>query len=100
MKNSLEKQFGKPAGKNRLEPVKKEGPTNPSVTLLIKLGSALVHFDEIRESQWFKEACAEKYDKPAGHVIKFDLGAVETVFDDEVRSWIKDMGPLLPLKRR
>lgn len=81
----------------KTKPVKKDGPTNPSVTLLIKLGSALVHFDEIRESQWFKAACIA--DQVALGPSQFDLAAIGTSFDDEVRQWIKDMGPLLPLKR-
>ena len=76
------------------EPVKKEGPTSPSVTLLIKIGSALVHFDEVRESGWFNAALVENHEES-----KFDMAAIETAFDDEVRQWILDMGPLLPLKR-
>ena len=70
---------------SKTKPVPKEGPTNPSVQILIKLGAIAVHFDEMRETE-FKN-------------IDFDLPAMDTVFDDEVRAWIKAMGPLLPLKR-
>lgn len=69
----------------KTKPVKKEGPTNPSVLLLIKLGAIAVHVDEMIETD-FKN-------------VDFDAPALESVFDDEVRQWIKDMGPLLPLKR-
>ena len=66
---------------------------NPRVELLVKLGSALVHFDEISESEWFAEASR------SGPAAGFDLAAIKAAFDDEVRQWLSDMGPLLPLKR-
>ena len=69
----------------KIQPVKKEGPTNPSVLLLIKLGSIIVHVDEMVETKFAN--------------IDFDGSALRTVFDDEVRAWIKEMGPLLPAKR-
>ncbi len=69
----------------KTKPIKKEGPTNPSVLLLIKLGAIAVHADEMIETG-FKN-------------IEFDKPALETCLDAEVRQWIKDMGPLLPLKR-
>ena len=68
-------------------PVKKEGPTNPSVLLLIKLGAIAVHVDEMIENKFSPDS------------FLFDKSALDTVFDDEVRAWIKAMGPLLPLKR-
>ncbi len=68
-------------------PVKKEGPTNPSVLLLIKLGAIAVHVDEMIENKFSPDS------------FLFDKAALDTVMDDEVRQWIKDMGPLLPLKR-
>jgi hypothetical protein len=63
----------------------KNDPMKPSPLLLIKLGAIAVHIDEMIETK-FKNA-------------DFDLPALHTVFDAEVRQWIKDMGPLLPLKR-
>lgn len=81
----------------KTKPVEKEGPTNPSVLLLIKLGAIVVHFDELTEMKWFKEAVA--IDALHEGTSQFDLNAISTVFDDEVKQWIKDMGPLLPLKR-
>lgn len=69
------------------KPVVKEGPTNPSVLLLIKLGAIAVHVDEMIETNFDPRS------------IMFDKAAIETCIDDEVRQWIKDMGPLLPLKR-
>lgn len=67
------------------KPVPKNGPTNPSVLLLIKLGAIAVHVDEMIETKFAN--------------IGFDLPALKTCFDDEIKQWIKDMGPLLPLKR-
>ena len=74
------------------KPVAKEGPTNPSVLLLIKLGAIAVHFDEMTENPKFKEFVLDE-------TATFDKYAIDTLFDAEVRKWIKDMGPLLPLKR-
>lgn len=71
----------------KTKPVKKEGPASPSVLLLIKLGSIAVHVDEMIEHEFNISQMA------------FDLPALQTCFDDEVRQWIKDMGILLPLKR-
>ena len=56
----------------------------PSITLLMKLGSIVVHADEATEL--------------GGH--SFDIGAMRTLIDDpEVKKWIEDMGVLLPRKR-
>jgi hypothetical protein len=63
----------------------KNDPLKPSAILLIKLGSIAVHLDEMIETK-FQD-------------VAFDLPALQTVFDDEVKDWIKNMGPLLPLKR-
>jgi len=52
--------------------------------MLCKLGSIVVH--------------AEEFLSPTGHHL--DLTAMRTLFEDkEVRQWIKDMGPMLPVKR-
>ena len=59
-------------------------PMAPSTTLLMKLGSIVVHADEATE--------------PGGH--SFDIAALRPLIEDpEVKEWIKSMGALLPLKR-
>lgn len=64
--------------------MKKNDPTKPSIQILVALGSIAVHFDEF---------CS-----PLGH--SFDREAAKTALDAPgVRDWIKEMGPLLPLKR-
>ena len=56
----------------------------PSAALLSKLGSIVAHAEELLS--------------PKGHPV--DRNALQTLVDDqEVRTWIKQMGPLLPLKR-
>jgi len=60
-------------------------PTKPRIQLLMKLGSIAVHIDEMIETKFAN--------------VAFDGPALATVFDDEVRDWIKQMGPLLPAKR-
>ena len=60
----------------------KTDPMKPEALLLIKLGAIAVYVEEMLETK-FKN-------------VEFDLPALQTVFDDEVRQWIKDMGPLLP----
>jgi hypothetical protein len=55
----------------------------PSHSLLCKLGSIIVHFDE-------------------GILTgnKVDIDAAQSLMDDkEVREWIRNMGVLLPLRR-
>ncbi len=64
----------------------KNDPLKPSATLLIKLGSAMIHAEEMIETK-FKN-------------LDFDLPAFKTVTEDtEVVAWVKEMGPFLPLKR-
>lgn len=59
-------------------------PLNPSLGLLSKLGSIVVHADEAMSEE--------------GH--QFDVLAIKTCLDDpEVQQWIKDMGVYLPKKR-
>lgn len=59
-------------------------PLNPSVTLLCKLGSAVVH--------------AEEYLSPKGHPL--DKIAFDTAIGDpEVQAWLKEMKVYLPVKR-
>ncbi len=56
----------------------------PSLSLLCKLGSIIVHADEMLE--------------PGGH--DFDRTTLLTLLaDPEVKDWIKGMGTMLPLKR-
>lgn len=57
----------------------------PSLSLLIKLGSIAVHADEAFSTD--------------GRNVDVDVtkGLIQ---DPEVRAWIKEMGALLPLKRR
>lgn len=60
---------------------------NPSATLLIKLGSIIVHYAE--------------FSSPDGH--EFDLHAAEALMNDpEVVAWLAAMNAqaLLPLKRK
>jgi len=58
----------------------------PSATLLIKLGSAMIHAEEMIETNFQN--------------LPFDLSAFNTASrDPEVIEWIKAMGPMLPLKR-
>jgi len=55
-----------------------------SVSLAAKLAAAVVHGDELTG--------------PRGHV--FDVKALRTVVEDlEVVAWIKELGPLAPVKR-
>lgn len=62
----------------------KVDPLKPELSLLIKIGSAVVHA---------KELCS-----PKGH--PFDKAALDSILSDpEVIKWIKDMGPFLPLER-
>lgn len=63
----------------------KPDPLKPSALLLIKLGSIAVHADELIETKF-------------AHT-EWDLPALQTALDDEVRAWIRGMGPMLPLKR-
>ena len=59
---------------------------NPSPTLLVKLGSIIVHFDEATA--------------PGGHA--YDLMAARQLLDDpEVKNWIAQMSAaaMLPVKR-
>ncbi len=61
-------------------------PLKPSPKLLVKLGSAIVHLDELIS--------------PGGH--PFDVEASKTILGDpEVKAWLKDMDALgfLPKKR-
>lgn len=56
----------------------------PRLELLVKIGSIIVHVDELLS--------------PGGH--PFDKIVSEQLINDaEVQQWIKQMGPLLPVKR-
>ena len=60
-------------------------PLKPSPALLCKLGSILVH--------------AEELISPTGH--PFDAAAMRTTWDAEVIEWVEQMGKMgmLPVKR-
>jgi hypothetical protein len=62
----------------------KTDPMQPSVTLLSKLGSAVVHAEELLS--------------PHGHELD-RTAFLALANDSEVRAWTKAMGPLLPRKR-
>lgn len=67
-------------------------PLEPSVGLLVKLGSALVHMDEMREYHF----------SPQHAAFPFDLAALAQTLDDpEVRAWLAEMSKLglMPVKR-
>lgn len=62
----------------------KPDPMKPGATLLVKLGSIVVHADEATG--------------PDGHA--FDVTTIQSLISDpEVAQWIADMGVLLPRKR-
>lgn len=62
----------------------KRDPLKPSRTLLCKLGSIVVHYDESVSAK--------------GHF--FDVEVLRSLLaDPEVKQWIKDMGVYLPVKR-
>ena len=60
-------------------------PLNPSFNLLVKLGSIIVHVNELFSVD--------------GRVIDKEA-LLHLLVDIEVQTWIKAMGPLVPLKRR
>lgn len=62
----------------------KEHTLKPSLGLLVKLGSIIVHADEAFS--------------PDGRKIDQDE-CVRLIRDPKVQEWIKDMGALLPVKR-
>jgi hypothetical protein len=64
--------------------VKKNDVLNPSSGLLCKLGSIIVHADEMTEDG------AHSFDEATFRLL---------LNDAEVKAWIKGMGPMLPLKR-
>lgn len=58
--------------------------TELTMPLLVKLGSIVVHADELTE--------------PGGH--DFDRATIRSLLEDpDVKKWIADIGVLLPLKR-
>jgi hypothetical protein len=60
-------------------------PENPSLRLLCKLGSIVVHVDEMLSDDEYV----------------FDRFTLQVLLDDaEVQEWIKTMGVYLPQKRR
>lgn len=69
----------------RAEVVKQHAALRPSLKLLVKLGSIAVHADEMLS------ASGEAIDR---------LELEQLLLDADVQQWIKDMGALLPLKRK
>ena len=60
-------------------------PLKPAPSLLCKLGSIIVHAEEMLSED--------------GHV--YDRVAMLSVLSDvEVKEWLKSMGPMIPLKRK
>ena len=59
-------------------------PTKPSLVLLVKLGSIVVHADETLSSD--------------GRAIDRNV-TIGLINDPEVQEWIEQMGALLPHKR-
>ena len=57
-------------------------PLKPSMALLCKLASVVGHADEYLS-------------RKAGFLVE----SMDTALDEEVRQWLKDMGPLAPMKR-
>lgn len=61
-----------------------DDPLKPDLTLLCKLGSVLVHTEELLS--------------PKGHVL--DKEALNSLLKDpQVKEWVKNMGVYLPVKR-
>lgn len=59
-------------------------PLKPSLSLLVKLGSIVVHTDEMFS--------------PKGHY--FDkITTRQLLADPEVQKWLKDMGAYMPVRR-
>jgi hypothetical protein len=63
---------------------RKEHTLKPSLSLLVKLGSIIVHTDEAFS--------------PDGREVDRDV-CLHLIHDPEVQEWITDMGALLPVKR-
>lgn len=62
-----------------------DDPLIPDLSVLCKVGSIIVHVEEFLSSD--------------SHA--HDLSAIKSLLaDEDVRHWIKSMGPFLPLKRR
>lgn len=59
-------------------------PTKPTIALLAKLGSIVVHAEEMlsQKGHYFDKLAFE-------HLLK----------DGEIQAWLKAMGPFIPVKR-
>ncbi len=78
------------AGRSLLRPVvkitvPKADPLTPSPTLLMKLGSLIIHYRELVSAD-------------GRFLDKTVIDSLEA--DPEVIAWIKGMGPMLPVMRR
>lgn len=60
-------------------------PKKPSLPLLVKLGSIIVHADETLSDD--------------GRIVDQNI-TMKLIADPEVQGWIREMGALLPLKRK
>jgi hypothetical protein len=72
--------------------VRVSDPLKPSVGVLIKLGSAVVHIEEMKSYRF----------APSEHAYAFDLAALSQTLDDpEVKEWLAQMSKLgfMPVKR-
>lgn len=71
----------------------------PNIGLLIKLGSIIVHAEELLEQEEVKKFFATT---PLNMPSQFDRGAMEPLLaDPQVREWIEKMSKqgFLPVKR-
>jgi len=64
--------------------VEKPDPLKPDVALISKIGSIIVHVDELLSTD------GRNVDKLALQVL---------IQDSSVQRWLKDLGPLVPVKR-
>lgn len=86
----------KPAARARCAPapcsVRASDPLKPSVGVLIKLGSAIIHIEEMQSYRF----------DPREHAYTFDLAALSQTLDDpEVKEWLTQMSKMgfMPVKR-
>lgn len=75
----------------------------PSIQLLVKLGSIAVHAEELMESEATlrKTSPASPEADAASNAVLADRNALEMLLNDaDVRKWILEMGVMLPRKRK
>lgn len=70
--------------KKKQKDMESENPLKPSLALLAKLGSIVAHVAEAMGA--------------GGH--SFDVVAIKALLlDPEIKAWIKNIGPFIPVKR-